>query len=236
MINNQDELNTQSSAISWEIVQNAFFLFVAKLPAGSAVSIVTYGSEATLNLSPTLVTKSNAAELFAKIPRRHLNSPQKFAESCSKCGLSMALKIASSSSSRLNPSIILLSKIPFHPTIEEFGNLPPIYSIGLTPSITQSPVAPIENVKPFVLPECSQSGECLFALSQILASVSRDIREGKKYFSSFYRRKIVTDGTKPVSGRFSVPENLRENVWIVLTSNDEKDVESFELTDPTGRR
>lgn len=133
-------------------------------------------------------------------------------------------------SSRLNPSIVLLSKIPFYPTVEEFGDLPPISTIGLTSSITQSPVVKSENVKSFVLPECSEKGECLFALSQILSTVS------KKVSNSFYRRSIETDGSSPVSGRFRVDDNFRENIWIVLTSNDEKDVESFELTDPSGRR
>ena len=233
MINNEDATTSKASPINWETIQNAFFLFIAKLPPGSALSIITYGTEATLNLSPTLVTKTNAAELFAKIPRRHLNSQQKFSESCSRCGLKMALKVSSSSSSRLNPSIVLLSKTPFYPTAEEFGAMPPVYSIGLTASLTQSQIVKIENVKSFVLPECSENGECLFALSQILSSIST---HKKRVSSSFYRRSIETDGSSSVSGRFQVSENLGENVWIVLTSNDEKDVEFFELTDPSGRR
>lgn len=233
---NDDDEMTKSS-IDWEIVQNAFFLFISKLPAGSAISIVTFGTDATLNLSPTLVTSSNAAELFAKIPRRHLNPPQKFDESCVKCGFKMALKIAGSSSSRLNPSIVLLSKIPFYPTEEEFGRLPPVYTIGLTSSIRQSRFPRIENVKSFVLPECSRNGECLFSLSQILSTIAKaSCQDERKYSSTVFRRSVETDGSKSVSGRFQLPASFVSNVWIVLTSNDEKDVETFELTDPAGRR
>ena len=235
MISNNDEVT--KSSINWQIVQNAFFLFISKLPAGSAISIVTFGSDATLNLSPTLVTSSNAAELFAKIPRRHLNPPQKFDESCVKCGLQMALKIAASSSSRLNPSIVLLSKIPFYPTTEEFGDLPPIYTIGLTSAIRQPRVPRNENVRSFVLPECSGNGECLFGLSRILSSVAEETRQDDRKSSSLvFGRSIETDGSKPVSGRFQLPDKSIDDVWIVLTSNDEKDVETFELTDPAGRR
>ena len=229
---NDDDEMTKSS-IDWEIVQNAFFLFISKLPAGSAISIVTFGTDATLNLSPTLVTSSNAAELFAKIPRRHLNPPQKFDESCVKCGFKMALKIAGSSSSRLNPSIVLLSKIPFYPTEEEFGRL----TIGLTSSIRQSRFPRIENVKSFVLPECSRNGECLFSLSQILSTIAKaSCQDERKYSSTVFRRSVETDGSKSASGRFQLPASFVSNVWIVLTSNDEKDVETFELTDPAGRR
>ena len=235
MISNSDEIT--KSSINWEIVQNAFFLFISKLPAGSAISIVTFGTDATLNLSPTLVTSSNAAELFAKIPRRHIVPSEKFEESCVGCGLQMALKIAASSSSRLNPSVVLLSKIPFYPAEEEFGDLPPIYSIGLTSAIRQPRVARNENVRSFVLPECSGTGECLFGLSRILSSISEETRQDDRKSSSLvFGRSIETDGSKPVSGRFQLPDKSIDDVWIVLTSNDEKDVETFELTDPAGRR
>jgi len=237
MISNDVDDDVTKSSVNWEIVQNAFFLFISKLPAGSAISIVTFGTDATLNLSPTLVTSSNAAELFAKIPRRHLVPPQKFDESCVECGLRMALKIAASSSSRLNPSIVLLSKIPFYPTEEDFGHLPPIYSVGLTSAIRQSRVPRHENVRSFVLPACSETGECLFGLSRILSSVSEETRrDDRTSSSSVFGRSIETDGSKPVSGRFQLPDKSTDDVWIVLTSNDEKDVETFELTDPAGRR
>jgi hypothetical protein len=33
-----------------------------------------------------------------------------------------------------------------------------------------------------------------------------------------------------------VSAHFSNNVWVVLTPNDEKDIETFELTNPSGRR
>jgi len=103
----------------------------------------------------------------------------------------MALKIADSSSSRLNPSIVLLSKIPFYPTVEEFGELPPIFTVGLTSSIRQARVPGTENVRSFILPECSKSGDCLFGLSQILSTVAMATRQDDRTSSRCQRRKTL---------------------------------------------
>jgi hypothetical protein len=53
-----DRMMNNDSLVDWELIQNAFFLLISKLEPGSALSIITYGSEATLNLAPTLVTRS----------------------------------------------------------------------------------------------------------------------------------------------------------------------------------
>jgi len=52
-----DRMMNNESLVNWELIQKAFFLLISKLEPGSALSIITYGSEATLNLAPTLVTR-----------------------------------------------------------------------------------------------------------------------------------------------------------------------------------
>ena len=53
------------------------------------------------------------------------------------------------------------------------------------------------------------------------------------------RHEVATSGGKrgiAISGNFVVEDNLRSNVWVILTSPYKEDVELFEITSPSGQR
>jgi len=123
-------------------------------------------------LNNLCVYRDNAAELFAKIPRRFLPMAIDFSESCTKCGYEMAVKIAEAS--KLTPTIVLASKIPFYPTEKEFGNFPLTFSVGLTSEMALRQIP--ANVNFYNMPNCKEKWICTFQLSKILSTILNKVK------------------------------------------------------------
>merc|ERR1712123_472157 len=78
--------------------------FITQLSAGDELAVVTYGSQARINLEPTVVTEQNKEGLHGRIPGRASSDNS----SCHSCAMKRALGLVSESSTVLTVIVVVI--------------------------------------------------------------------------------------------------------------------------------
>ena len=89
----------------WSLLHGELFRFISTLPNDSEIALITFGSTATLTLSPTLLTSENREGIYGRIPRRHLEEDA----SCLECAVKLAMKTLSLGSPMSGGTLILIT-------------------------------------------------------------------------------------------------------------------------------
>ncbi len=209
---------------------NLFLRFFLHVPSGSEVGVVTFGAfGARINLAPALVTDANRHGIFGKIPFKLLEDDV----GCAGCGLRDAIKLASNDDS----TIILMTAsddlkdkevLELKDKVEEKAL--PIYSVtfdGLCKEVDVLTKFGGSFSVSLDRPDIVQSLADIFIAIINTGGNTRMIKKS-------YEHRYNLNGGQAIAGNFVVEENLDRDLWLILTSRFKEDVETFEVTSPSG--
>ena len=227
------------SHLNWESLQKALFQFIARLPSGANLAIITYGATAAVSLPPTAVTDANREGLHGRIPRRALAHE---AHSCLDCALKTAFKVMRGKDGKVEGTVVLATKSTGAQVVsEEHINLVresnlPVYTIALTADGREGGLGELTILGgSFVIPHSGNNRpKYMSHLSDALSGILRE-SSGSEMVAC-HRDTRVPNVDNVIAGNFVVEEHLRNDLWIAVTADDERDVESFEVLSPTGER
>ena len=196
------------------------------------MAIVVYGETASLVLPPTTVTEEKREGLHGRVPRRVLE--QTLRSPCLQCGLQLASKTLKKEGGSIvlvtkedRPvSSHLLDKTAIPSNVQLFTLAFPAFE-----SMTLSP-PPTEVLSTYY--RVKESGSTLSSLTDCLLDVLNKVSVGsgdpvQKLFQSHHMQHEF-------SGSFFVEEDLRTDIVVTLSIDDEQKIEFFEVSDPSGRR
>lgn len=225
----------------WEVTRNAIFRFLSHLPEGSQIGIVTFGSKARINVDPTVVNDDKREGLFGRVPFHLLNDE----EGCIECGIQLGADLLLQNGERGSVpegSLVLVT------STERVGNKELMEKLRRR-LVKEKPVSffnvafndlcrDVTELAAFganyEVPKTSMN--TLQTLSDIFLNIlSRDRSIEKSYEEHFLLSSNGTGSSSQIGGTFVVEEDLRSNLWIILTSA-MKDVELFEVTSPSGEK
>ena len=225
----------------WEITRNGIFRFLSHLPEGTELGIVTFGSRARINVEPTVVTDDKREGLFGRIPFQLLNDE----EGCIECGLQLGADLLLQNGARGSVpegSLILVTsteKVNDKESMERlrrrFVEEKPLAVFNVAfDDLCSDVTALAAHGANYAVPKTSSNA--LQTLSDIFINIlSRDRHIEKSYEEYFLLSANTTGTSSQIGGTFVVEEELRSNLWIILTSP-MKDVELFEVTSPSGEK
>ena len=200
----------------WSTVKRGFYRFINNLKEGTMLSIITYGRAGSLVLPPTLVTEANREGLHGRIPRR----TEDVDLVCLSCGLQLAKDVLAGSGGR----IVLVTGSPV--SGQDLSTVSGIYTILYGVHGQQE----VLDGSVYSIQEGTRSSQ--LQLNEILLDVmNREAEAG-----SLAKIHESTHLSYEFSGTFTVEENLREDLTVTLSLQDEEKVEYFEVTDPSGEK
>ena len=223
----------------WEVTRNGLFRFLSHLPEGSQIAIVTFGSRARINVEPTVVTDDKREGLFGRIPFQLLNDE----EGCIECGLQLGADLLLQNGERGSVpegSLILVTatkNVADKDSMEKVrrrlveDKSVSVFNVAFSELCADVSELAVHGAN-YDVPKTS--GNPLQSFSDIFLNIlSRDRHIEKSYEEYFL---LNTNGSSSqIGGTFVVEEDLRSNLWIILTSP-MKDVELFEVTSPSGEK
>ncbi|QQP50938.1 Uncharacterized protein FKW44_012114, partial [Caligus rogercresseyi] len=227
----------RSQTSHWDLLQKALFQFIARLPLGVYLSVITYGTkDASLNLPPTLITSANRAGLHGRIPRRALEDGGDAESSplapCLSCGIDMALK-ESSDMEELSPVWILATGGSTNTFLQRVPRMDEVKASNITvyaisTASDESYLQDLTTNHFIVAPELSELSSALNTVLKL--STQRSIIH-------FHKETLLLNNSRNADelllGNFVVEDKLRKNLWIQVTALDERDIEYFEILSPT---
>ena len=221
----------------WTNIKRALYRFIQYLPTGSELSIISYGTEATVNLPPTVVTEANKEGLHGRIPRKVILEDT----ACTYCALNTSLKSLQNYMGQLESGTIIL--------ISGASNKP-IFMDKIMDQVQQVPL----RVFPILYP--STGAPELLQLAKFGKAYS--IPEGEEPYSGVtplnYLSEVLLDilhiaedlqiqkvhETKHLSyefaGTFTMEQDILHKMHVTLSLDDENKVEFFEVTNPSGKK
>ena len=214
--------------------------FLSELPAGDEIAIVTYEGEATArtNLEPTVVTELNRAGIHGKIPGR---VGLETVRPCLACGLDQARRLAAAAGQGRDPaSVIILATSgavdnednddQLSSSADEEDESVPIYALTYSSS-NRLRLGFASEV--LVIDETEDSVD---DVANLLTGVLRRNTYGGSSRLQFFRTRMQLAAGERSVGKFVVEDALRRDLYIVASTQHKEDVESFELTSPSGRQ
>ena len=198
----------------WINIKKSFNRFINNLKDGTMLSIITYGREGNLVLPPTVVTHTNREGLHGRIPRRIEESN----ETCLSCGIKLAKDILAGSSG----SIILVTGNLYSNL--QVDDITEIYTV-LYPAREETNIGTVYSILE------KNTENPLNQLNEVLIDIMNRAEEdtlAKIHESDHLSYEF--------SGTFIVEENLREDITVTLTVEDEQKIEYFEVIDPSGQK
>lgn len=230
-------IDVSQAVTSWEVTRNAIFRLISHIPEGNQLAIVTFGSRARLNVDTTTVTDDKREGLFGRIPFQLLND----AEGCVECGLDLAADLLQQRDERgviPEGQVIVISSSKKVSSVEKMDSVKrkliednevPVYSVsfesqcqdvidltvyGASYDVQKNTVTPMQT------------------LNEIFINILSKKSKIEKCFEEYF--DLNQNGTvREFDGTFVVEDELRRNLWVVLTSP-MKDVELFEVVSPSG--
>ena len=206
-------LDLATTAQRWRNIKRALFRLISLLPEGSRLGIVTVGgSEARISLAPTVVTGERREALHGLIPRRAGQSP-----GCVECGLRTGLELLG----HQQGNILLLTNTK----TESVDNINKhhIYNI----IYASQEYTEYTNTRTVY----SLTDETSATLTEVFLDILNNIED--ENIEKIYHQ--VHTGSD-LSGKFYIEEFANRDITVTLSVEDEQNVESFEVMDPSGQR
>lgn len=226
----------------WTNLRRALYRFIQYLPTGSELSIITFGSEAKVDLPPTVVTDLNREGLHGRIPRKVILDED---QGCIFCALNVSLKALHNYMGQLETGTLILvtgsSQKPHF--LEDFMGKVQLIPLQVYPIFYPSASAHPDLLslskygKSYAIPEGEEqptSGQGVTPLNY-LSEVLLDVL----HLAENLRIQKVHE-TKHLSyefaGTFTMEQDILHKMHVTLTVDDENKVEFFEVTNPSGKK
>ena len=202
----------------WTHLRRGLSRLINTLAEGTMLSIVTFGSEGTLVLPPTLVTHHNRQGLHGRVPRR----TEAVDAACLSCGLHLARDILRGSGG----SVVLMTSTLEAEVMAELAEREEVYTV-LYPGDQQ-----VNTTTTSMVYTVQDGSEKSSQLNEILLDVMNRVEEEEIYAKIHESNHLSYE----FSGTFIVEEYLRDDITVTLTVDDEEKVEYFEVIDPAGQK
>ena len=225
----------------WNKVRDAVFRITSSLPAGtSSFAVVTFdGASSRINVNPTVVRSDNRPGLLGRVPHR-LSADR--GPGCVVCGLEAALDLDYGSIVLVSASGVSRDNLEGRRRMRDIRmrverESIPIHHVSFDDGGDRHDDEhriPIELSKygsRFSLP--GEADDLLQRLSTTLLVILH--RVGGPNLVQSHSSTRRWDG-RQIRGTFRVEESLRNNLWLVLTGPSKEDVESLNITSPSGRQ
>lgn len=198
-----------------------FFRIISAIPSGTQIGIITFDTEAKINLEPTEITELNRAGIHGKIPGR----VGKGGKPCLACAMKSASEMVKNGG-----KVIVVTSEEGETDITAKSVLDlPLYTIAYSGSKLGSLGSSAEQV--YILDTkdgVEEVEETFYSILQREELLQSRLR--------FYALTSRTEPNQRASGKFVVEESLRDELHVVASSNLKEDIESFELVSPSGRQ
>ena len=213
----------------WSSVKKALYRFIGLLPEGSSLAVVVYGETATVVLPPTTVTEEKREGLHGRVPRRVLE--QTLASPCLECGLRLASEMV-----RKDGGNIVLMTRGDGDTSEEFleATIPSnirLFTLAFPSFESGAGPMPLGSLSTYYRVE--EATDALSSLTDCLLDVLNRVTPGLEGVQKLFESHHVQH---EFSGSFFVEEDLRTDIVVTLSIDDEQKIEFFEVSDPSGRK
>lgn len=220
----------------WTNIRRALYRFIQYLPTGSELSIISYGSEAKVDLPPTVVTDANREGLHGRIPRKVIINED---NACTSCALNASLKALHNFMGQLETGTLILVS----GTNDKAEKLGQIWSAVqgvplqvfpiLYPSTGHSEVLNLAIYgKAYSIPEGEENVITpLNYLSEVLLDIlhlAEDLRIQKVHETKHLSYEFA--------GTFTMEQDILHKMHVTLSVDDEDKVEFFEVTNPSGKK
>ena len=212
----------------WDSVKRALYRFIGLLAEGTSLAIVVYGETASLVLPPTTVTEEKREGLHGRVPRRVLE--QSLAAHCLKCGL----ELAASTLRKAGGSVVLVTRDDgalAGSVLEEVNSASTqLFSLAF-PAFESSVISPLASLSTYY--RVNEATSSLSSLTSSLLDVLNRVTPGQakvqKLFESRHQQHKFT-------GSFFIEEDLRTDIVVTLSIDDEQKIEFFEVSDSSGKK
>ena len=220
--------SSQMGTGRWAIIKKALYRFIGLLPEGASLAIVVYGETSSLVLPATTVTEEKREGLHGRVPRRVLE--QSLTPPCLECGLRMA----ASTLRKTGGSIVLVTREDGRVTdglLEKISStntqlftlaFPVVESVAATPLSLLSTYYKVQDTSP-----------SLSSLTDCLMDVLNRLTPGQARLQKLFQ---TNHAQHEFTGSFFVEENLRTDIIVTLSIDDEQKIEFFEVSDPSGKK
>ncbi len=222
---------SQRVGAGWLGARDAIFRLLEHMQDSIEFGVVTFdASGARVAAPPTGVRRDNRAGLLGRVPHR-LSADR---AGCAACAMEKALGMAQSDGG----VVIMVSGSPMEDkrlralirNVRETAT--PVFHVAFNAD-SAAPAGIVRYGRQFLIPAAGETSSVLRKLSKIFLNIL-GLVGGPDIWQS-HRSAMIWKG-REIRGTFRVEESLRANLWIVLTSEFKEDVESFEITSPSGIR
>ena len=211
------------------------YRFIQYLPTGSELSIISFGTEAKVNLPPTVVTDANREGLHGRIPRKVLDEDN----ACTYCALNTSLKALKNYMGQLETGTVILvsgssnKPVNLEKISAEIRQVPlQVFPILYPASVEADLVHLATYGKVYSIPEGEESSVTpLNYLSEVLLDVLH-LAEGLRIQKIHETKHLSYE----FAGTFTMEQDILHKMHVTLSVDDENKVEFFEVTNPSGKK
>lgn len=223
----------------WTTIKRALYRFIQYLPTGTELSIVTFGTEAKVDLPPTVVTDANREGLHGRIPRKVLDEDN----ACTYCALNTSLKSLNNFMGQLETgTLILVSGSPsktvnLERIMAQVRQVPLQVFPILYPGTAHPDLLDLaEYGKSYAVPEGEEQAGTggvspLNYLSEVLLDILHQ-SEGMRIQKVHETKHLSYE----FAGTFTMEQDILHKMHVTLSVDDEDKVEFFEVTNPSGKK
>ncbi|XP_021963561.1 calcium-activated chloride channel regulator 1 [Folsomia candida] len=228
----------------WNNLRRSLYGMFHHLPSGVELGVISYSNNSTISVPLTVASTHNRDALYGRIPFRPLNTESE--ESCISCAISAARKLIKASVESTGPTTLVLvsgssSKI-FHREWEKIKKLvdnTPLHVIVITYANMNESLGGQELIKLsqyggfYKVPDSNNDVEQREILSNIFLGILNE-NVGTP-LNKVYGAVHWPDDDWQARGKFTIEDSLGRNTWVMVTTEENGDVDGLQLISPTGR-
>jgi calcium-activated chloride channel regulator 4 len=220
--------SSRMGGVRWASIKRALYRFIGLLPEGSNLSIVVYGETASMALPPTTVTEEKREGLHGRVPRRVLE--QTLESPCLGCGL----RLAATTLRMAGGNIVLVTREDGEVSEDLINEVTSsnirLYTIAF-PAFESTAITPLNSLSTYY--RVKEASNPLSSLTDCLLDMLNRATSGN---GQVQKLSLSHHAQHEFSGSFFVEEDLRTDIVVTLSIDDEQKIEFFEVSDPSGRK
>ena len=203
-------------ASRWRNIKRSLMRFIANIPTGAMLSIITFGREGSLVLPPTVVTPFNREGLHGRIPRRTETDKT---EACIACGLQLADDVLAGAKGTI---ILLTGGVDKSKMTGHSHQLYTILYPGAHDQILDDTLYSIQE---------DTDRSPVTQMNEVLIDILNVVNKT----SQLYKIHEANHQSYEFSGTFQLEPDQQDAI-VTLLIEDEQSVEYFEVINPFGEK
>ena len=203
---------------------------ISSLPVGDEVSVITFGRQAEVRLTPTTITETNRDGVYSRIPGKIGQASR----GCLTCALREAA-LMTSDAPGVRTRVIVATSSPVEDVASLRQSLETLSKKAGVRMLMMSGQLMLDDVEAEVYHVTREEQRSVSDLSDILTLTLGDQLSARSHdHVKFFSEEFQVAAKEQVMGKFVVENNLRENMLVMTSSLMQEDIELFQLTSPRG--